>query len=139
MPFPEAEIERLLETWPVARLATLRADGSPHLVPVVFARSGGVLWTPIDGKPKSPARLARLRNVERDARVALLLDHYAGDWTQLWWIRLDARATIVPGDDAAEAALRAKYPQYRDVPLYAAEPLLIRIEPTRVTSWGRAR
>ena len=60
------------------------------------------------------------------------------DWNQLWWIRIDGRATLVPGDAAAEAALRAKYPQYRGVPLYAAEPLLIRIEPTQVTTWGRA-
>ena len=138
MPLPDAEIERLLERWPVARLATIHADGRPHLVPIVFARSGGALWSPIDGKPKSAARLARIRNVERDPRVALLLDHYDADWKQLWWVRLDGRATLVPGDDAAEAALRAKYPQYRGVPLYAAEPLLIRIEPTQVTTWGRA-
>jgi PPOX class probable F420-dependent enzyme len=137
MPLPEAETERLLETWPVARLATLRADGQPHLVPVVFARSGAALWSPIDGKPKVPARLARVRHIERDARVTLLLDHYQDDWNQLWWIRIDGRATLVPGDAGAEAALRAKYPQYRSVPLYAAEPLLIRIEPTQVTTWGR--
>jgi nitroimidazol reductase NimA-like FMN-containing flavoprotein (pyridoxamine 5'-phosphate oxidase superfamily) len=44
-------IEHLLGTWPVARLATLRADGSPALVPVVFAWSAGRLWLPVDGKP----------------------------------------------------------------------------------------
>jgi PPOX class probable F420-dependent enzyme len=136
MPLSDAAIERLLDTWPVARLATLAADGRPHLVPVVFARAGGWLWSPIDGKPKSGARLARVRHVERDPRVSLLLDAYEDDWTRLWWIRIDGRAAVAGSDVAAEAALRAKYPQYREVPLYAAEPALIRIAPERVTSWG---
>jgi PPOX class probable F420-dependent enzyme len=134
---PPETIEAILAHWAVADLATAGADGRPHVVPVVFAHVDGVLWSPIDGKPKLPARLARVRNIERDARVTLLLDHYQDDWNQLWWIRIDGRATLVPGDAGAEAALRAKYPQYRSVPLYAAEPLLIRIEPTQVTTWGR--
>ena len=51
-------IERLLDTWPVARLATLRADGTAALVPVVFVRSAGRLWLPVDGKPKREAGAA---------------------------------------------------------------------------------
>ena len=134
----EAEIERLLDAAPVARLATVAPDGRPHLVPIVFARSGGALWSPIDGKPKRGGPLARQRNVEHEPRVAVLVDHYDADWRALWWIRVDGRASLVHGDAAAEAALRAKYPQYRDVALYAAERLLIRIEPTGTATWGLA-
>jgi PPOX class probable F420-dependent enzyme len=136
MPLPDAEIDALLDAWPVARLATSAPDGRPHLVPIVFARSGGALWSPIDGKPKRSAALARVRNIERDARVALLLDHYDAEWSRLWWIRVDGRASLVGGDASAEAALRAKYPQYRSVPLYAGEPRLLRIGCERVTSWS---
>ncbi|RIL03029.1 MAG: TIGR03668 family PPOX class F420-dependent oxidoreductase [Proteobacteria bacterium] len=139
MPLPDAEVARLLDTWPVARLATLRPDGRPHLVPIVFARAAGALWSPIDGKPKAGGTPARVRNVARDPRVALLLDAYEADWRQLWWVRVDGAASLVAGDAAAEAALRAKYPQYRDVPLYAGAPLLIRIEPSAVASWSPAR
>ena len=127
--------ERLLDSWPVARLATLAKDGRPHLVPIVFARVGGALWLPIDGKPKSPGVLARVRNIESDPRVALLLDHYAADWQRLWWIRIEGRGSVCGADTGAEAALRAKYPQYRDVPLFAGEPLLLRIDPERVLTW----
>jgi PPOX class probable F420-dependent enzyme len=132
-------IDRLLDTWPVARLATLAPDGRPHAVPIVFARVEGVLWSPIDAKPKSSRALARLRNLEVDPRVSLLLDHYDDDWQRLWWIRIDGRARAVPGDAAAERALRAKYPQYRDLPLYAGEPLLVRIDAERVVSWSADR
>jgi PPOX class probable F420-dependent enzyme len=130
-------LERFLETWPVARLATIRPDGRPHLVPVVFAHVAGALWSPIDGKPKAAGPIARVRNIAREPRVSLLMDQYDDDWRRLWWLRIDGRATLVRGDDAVEAALLAKYPQYREVPLYTAEPLLIRIEPTDLTTWGR--
>jgi PPOX class probable F420-dependent enzyme len=137
MPLAPAQIDRLLDTWPVARLATLGADGSPQLVPIVFARAGGALWSPVDGKPKRPGTtLERVRNVARDPRVGLLLDHYDGDWRQLWWIRVDGRAALRGTEPAAEAALRAKYPQYADTPLFAGAPVLLRIEPERVTSWS---
>ena len=77
-----------------------------------------------------------MRHIERDPRVALLLDHYDADWRQLWWIRVDARASLVGGDVAAEAALRAKYPQYATTPLFTAEPLLLRIDPESTASWS---
>ena len=134
-PIPEPLVAWLLDTWPVARLATLSPDGRPHLVPVVFGRHEGALWSPIDGKPKSGRTPARVRNVEHDPRVALLLDRYGADWRLLWWIRIDARAAVVRTTSPAEASLRAKYPQYREVPLQAGEPLWLQIEPERTASW----
>lgn len=148
MELPRDAIEHLLDTWPVARLATLRPDGSPALVPVVFARSGGRLWLPVDGKPKraraggEAPELARVANVRRDGRVALLLDQYEADWTGLWWLRLDGAAEAVgegaPGFGAALAALGKKYPQYLDTPALRPEapPTLIVVSPLRTTSWA---
>lgn len=143
MQLPAPTVERLLDTWPVGRLATLGPDGQPHLVPIVFARQGGALWSPIDAKPKREGELARVRNLERDPRVALLLDRYAPDWSRLWWIRLEGRAEVVsarhPAGDPilreVVAALRTKYPQYRHTPLFRVEPVLIRIREEHRTSW----
>jgi PPOX class probable F420-dependent enzyme len=142
MELSRGAIEHLLGTWPVARLATLRADGSPALVPVVFAHSAGRLWLPVDGKPKRGGELARLANVRRDPRVALLLDQYESDWSGLWWLRVDGRAEPVaagePGFDAAVTALAKKYPQYEHVPLLqpGVPPTLIAVTPERLTSWA---
>lgn len=135
-------IERLLERWPVARLATLAEGGAPALVPVVFAAAGGRLWLPVDGKPKRGGELARVANVRRDPRVALLLDRYEADWSALWWLRIDGAAEVVAGATApgvadAAAALRRKYPQYAATPLFrSGEPLLLAVEPRRITSWA---
>ena len=130
-------IEVRLECEPRAVLATLRADGSAALVPLVFARAAGALWSPIDGKPKRGTPLARLANLARDSRAALLLDGYDANWAQLWWLRVEGRASAERAALAeGEAALRATYPQYGSVPLYASEPLLLRIEIERVASWA---
>jgi PPOX class probable F420-dependent enzyme len=137
---PEA-IERFLETWPVARLATLAADGTPELVPIVFAQSGGALWSPVDGKAKQGRELSRVRNVRADPRVSVLLDHYDADWSRLWWLRVDGRAEVLgleaPGAAAAAEALRAKYPRYAAgvTPLFAGVPTLLRIERLRAFGW----
>src|SRR5690625_4498503 len=79
---------------PVARLATVAPGGAPHLVPIVFALDNDVIYTGVDAKRKTTQRLRRLANIESDPRVSLLVDHYADDWTQLWWVRADGVAVI---------------------------------------------
>jgi PPOX class probable F420-dependent enzyme len=105
---------------PVARLATGSPEGTPHLVPVVFAVDEDRIYTAVDAKPKTTQRLRRLTNIEHNPHVSLLVDHYTEDWTQLWWVRADGVATIHTDDDAMHTGyrlLRAKYVQYQAVPL----------------------
>jgi PPOX class probable F420-dependent enzyme len=109
----------------VARLATADAAGRPHLVPVVFAVSGDVIYSVVDAKPKRTTALRRLRNVAENPAVALLADHYEEDWGALWWARAEGVARVLDpaGDVDSERAeaeravqlLRARYPQQRAV------------------------
>jgi PPOX class probable F420-dependent enzyme len=102
----------------VGRLATVGADGRPHLVPCCFALDGDVVLSAVDAKPKSTLALRRLDNVRARPAVGLLVDHYDdGDWSALWWVRVDATARVVTGGPEREAALdvlAAKYAQYRE-------------------------
>jgi len=103
----------------VAHLATVRPDGAPHVVPVVFALDGNTIWLVIDEKPKRHRRLQRLVNVEAESRVSLLVDSYDEDWSHLWWVRADGRARIVDGGpelDRALGLLLDRYPQEREQP-----------------------
>jgi PPOX class probable F420-dependent enzyme len=105
---------------PVAVLATVGSGGAPHLVPVVFAVHGDLVYTAIDAKRKSTHRLRRLTNIEHNPRVSLLVDHYADDWSQLWWVRADGLATIHhSGEEMATGygLLRRKYAQYQRIAL----------------------
>ena len=137
-----ALVERVLDSEAVARLAVIDDAGGPQVMPIVFARVGSLLFSPIDGKPKSHARLARLRHIEAHPRVGLVIDRYAADWRQLWWIRIGATAHIAVGQhpqwDAAVAALLAKYPQYQTTPLFLGEPTLICFEVLTLRSWAAA-
>ncbi|MGA8127614.1 MAG: TIGR03668 family PPOX class F420-dependent oxidoreductase [Mycobacterium sp.] len=120
---------------PVARLATVAPDGRPHLVPVVFAVDHEVIYTAVDAKPKTTQRLRRLANIDGNPRVSLLVDHYAEDWTQLWWVRVDGIAAIHRDGDAMRAGrdlLRVKYNQYQSVPLNGP---VIAVAIRRWSSW----
>jgi PPOX class probable F420-dependent enzyme len=132
---PDEARERLV-TARVARLATVSADGQPHLVPVTFAADGDAVYIAIDHKPKSTTRLKRLANIAANPRVTLLADHYADDWTQLWWSRADGHATVLtdPADTRAPIALLvARYPQYQATPPTGP---VIAITVTAWTGWS---
>ena len=100
----------------VLRLATTGSDGQPHLVPCTFAVDDeDRVAIGIDEKPKSSPNLRRLANIAGNPRVSLLVDHYAADWTQLWWVRADGMAAVArAGEDHAAhwQRLVSKYPQY---------------------------
>jgi PPOX class probable F420-dependent enzyme len=136
-------VQKILNEARVARLATLDAKTRPHIVPVCFVYDGKFFYTAIDQKPKrvAPARLARLRNIREAPRVALLIDQYDEDWTQLWYILIRGKAKLIPKSAHKEHArairrLRAKYPQYAQGMLADDAPV-IRITPKRTTSWGK--
>ncbi len=104
----------------VARLATVRPDGTPHVVPCCFVLDGEVVFTPVDDvKPKSTLALARVANLAAQPAASVLVDHYDEDWATLWWVRLDGTGRVV--DDPAERAraldgLADKYPPYASQP-----------------------
>jgi PPOX class probable F420-dependent enzyme len=114
--FEAAEMRERVREARVARLATVDADGRPHLVPICFALDGDVLYSAVDQKPKRSKRLKRLENIRTNPQVAVLVDHYDDDWTRLWWVRLDGTARVLEGGPEREhalALLREKYAQYR--------------------------
>lgn len=114
-----AEARRLFAAARVARLATVAADGTPHLVPVVFAVLGETVYSVVDQKPKRTTELQRLENARASGRAALLVDHYEEDWEALWWVRADGGARVLDRDEPearrAIAALADRYPQQQAV------------------------
>ena len=99
----------------VARLATVDPQGRPHVVPVCFVLDGDTLYTAVDEKPKRTRALQRLRNIEANPNVEVLIDRYEDYWSRLWWVRLRGTARVVDDPRAVEL-LAAKYPQYAEHP-----------------------
>jgi PPOX class probable F420-dependent enzyme len=120
---------------PVAVLATVDSDSVPHVVPVVFAVSSGVVYTAVDAKRKTTRRLRRLANIAVNPRVTMLVDHYDDDWSQLWWVRADGLAEVHhSGEQMAigYAVLRRKYLQYERI---ALDGPVVTVDVKRWSSW----
>jgi PPOX class probable F420-dependent enzyme len=128
----------------VARLATTSVEGRPAVVPICYVFDGDRIYTPIDEKPKSvdAASLKRVRNIGANANVALVVDDYSEDWSQLVYVLISGTAEIISAaGDASEHTravelLREKYPQYRLMKL--DERPIIKITPARIKRWAPA-
>lgn len=121
----------------VARLATVRPDGTPRLVPVTFALLDGLICSAVDEvKPKRHTRLARLDDVRRDPRVALIVDHYDEDWAGLWWVRIDGTAAVHGDGDLRERALDALAAKYAAYAAARPDGVVLVITPERWTGWS---
>ncbi len=130
-------MRRLVAEARVARLGTIDADGRPHLVPLVFAVEGDVLYSSIDDKPKRSPHVRRLANIRANPDgMTVLIDHYEEDWPRLWWVRLRGRGRILedgPERDRGLALLLEKYPQYRDMP---AQGAVVALDVTEWRGWS---
>lgn len=136
MRLTDDEARRRFGASPVARLASVRPDGTPHVIPIVFALVDGIVFTAVDHKPKRSPRLQRLANLRAQPRCSLLVDVYDPDWSRLWWVRADGEADIVddpPHGHPGLLALAERYEDYRGRP---PTPTLVRIAVTRWTGWA---
>ena len=121
------------------RLATVDPHGRPHAVPICYAFLEGVIYTPIDEKPKAgdPRELRRIRNILANPNVCLVLDRYEDeDWSRLAWLQVRGTASLVEDDAERERALVALRARYRQYLTMALEELpLLKITPTRLVGW----
>ena len=127
----------LLAAARVGRLGMIDDDGDPRVLPVTFALAGGALWSAVDQKPKRRpgAELARVRYLRSRPAASLCVDRYEDDWSRLAWVQALGRVTVLDEDEApagALAALREKYPPYRERP--PGGPFL-RLDVARALCW----
>lgn len=123
----------------VARLATADAGGVPYAVPICYAFDGERIYTAIDLKPKqvSGRKLKRVRNILENPKVAIVIDDYSEDWSELAYVMIRGVAEVIEDGedrDCAEMLLREKYPQYAG--MLERGCAVIRIIPERIASWG---
>jgi PPOX class probable F420-dependent enzyme len=129
-----------LERQRSGRLATVDPRGQPHAVPICYALLDGIIYTPIDEKPKTgdPRELRRIRNILANPKVCLVVDRYEDeDWSHLAWLQVRGEASLVEDEAERERALvklRARYRQY--LTMHLEELPLLRITPTRLVGWS---
>ena len=139
-------IKTIINKAKVARLATVDIKCTPYLVPVVFVldNDNDYYFIPLDEKTKKsrPENLKRVRNIQENPNVALLIDEYNEDWTKLYFVMIQGKATILGGKkveqnevpllEQAHKLLRSKYHQYQKI---SVGEYLIMIMPQKVIVW----
>ena len=108
----------------VCRIATVRPDGEPHLIPVCPVFDGNATIY-VDIGLKS----ATGRAIANETRVAVLIDDYDENWTLLRKVLLKCHANEVTGKerDAVWERIRAKFPQYASVDWQPRQTLALSI------------
>ena len=138
-----SDVEEFIERARVARLATIDTEFKPHLVPVVFVFDGNHFFIPVDEKRKTakPEKLKRIRNIQDNPNVALLIDEYSEDWTKLAFVMIQGKASVASKTEGniqvreAYKKLMTKYIQYQKV---GVGEMCIIITPKKVASWSNS-
>jgi PPOX class probable F420-dependent enzyme len=135
------DLEEFIQRMRVARLATIDSELKPYLVPVVFVFRDNHFFIPIDEKRKNtkPEKLRRVKNIQGNPHVALLIDEYSEDWTRLAFVMIQGIASIVKSRPQSDVQLQqalkeltTKYIQYQKIGL---GEICIKIKPEKVVSW----
>ncbi len=138
MSMSEAELEAFLAQafpTPLGVVATLRRDGSPHVVPVWFRWGSGAvtIWT-------TETRVW-VRNLLRDPRVAFSVQTFEEPYPA---VMMRGGATVTTADDAATVeqarAIARRYLAREDVEGYVAHwsdlRTIVTITPDHIVSWS---
>src|SRR5690349_8733258 len=104
------KILELLEKHRIMTVATLRADGWPQATTVGYVNEGLVLYF-LCGLDSQKAR-----NLARDNRMSLTIDHDTPDVMAISGLSMAARAYPVEDRSEAEKVLRMLPLQYPDAP-----------------------
>jgi PPOX class probable F420-dependent enzyme len=118
----------------VCRVATVNAEGQPHLVPVCHAFAGGKLYigSGDDG--------AKVRNLKANPKITVTVDLYSDHWASLKGVMVQGRAKLIergPAFQRAKKKLYEKYSQYaKEAALAPSDSVIVEITPTHVFSWG---
>ncbi|MDQ6693922.1 MAG: TIGR03668 family PPOX class F420-dependent oxidoreductase, partial [Chloroflexota bacterium] len=113
----------------VARFGTADKEGRPAVVPVCFVAYAQRIYIALDKKPKSvdARKLKRVRNIEENPHVSLLVDTYSERWSRLSYLMLRGRARLEDigstEHESVIALLREKYPQYKEMDI-DGQPLI---------------
>ncbi len=126
----------------VARLATVDQKSHPYVVPVVFVFHENSFFIPLDEKVKTvnARKLKRIKNIEKNPNVTLLIDKYQNDWKKLFFLMIHGKATVIDEKnnksmDKIHKLLISKYPQYKRIGVGNS---CITINPTKVTYWNNS-
>jgi nitroimidazol reductase NimA-like FMN-containing flavoprotein (pyridoxamine 5'-phosphate oxidase superfamily) len=127
-------VAQLVQWHRVCRVATVDARRRPHAVPVCHVLADGKLYF------ASGKGARKVRNLRAVPNVAVTIDLYADDWTQLKGVMLQGTTTVIEKGARfrkIRKLLYAKYPQYPEMSaIEERDSVIVEVTLTSVFSWG---
>ena len=128
------KVSKLIALERVCRVSTAGTDGKPHLVPVCHVVAGDKIYF---GSGDDARKVANLRE---NPHIAMTVDLYSEDWSQLKGVMVNGTATLIergPRFKQARDRLYEKYPHYREeAALSPSDSVIVEVTPTHVFTWG---
>ena len=129
-PLPEA-VKQFVGAARVCRIATVRPDSTPHVIPVCPVFDGeATVYVDIG------SRYTTAEGVRASPNIAVLIDEYSDDWSELKAVLLRCRAEPVEAEEKERAweMIRAKFPAYKGIGWEPRLTLALRVYDWR--QWG---
>jgi uncharacterized protein len=117
-----------LKSHELCRMATASKDGHPHVVPVIYALDGEDIVVAVDYGTK------KLKNLRENPNVALVVDDYSPNRG----ILMEGKSEILERGKEYLRLLQILYDRfeyYRKNPWKEGESPILKIHPTKATSW----
>jgi len=118
----------------VGYLATVYADGRPHVVPISPVLDLDRLVFATERETQ------KVRNLEGNPFVAIGFDEYDEDWSKLRQVVVHGEAYVIDSGfefDRDRTLLYEKYPQYEaEAPITEGASIIVEVRPDRVVTWG---
>ena len=137
----DSYITRYISKKRIAHFATCDSKGAPTVIPICFVYHSGIVYTPLDKKPKKilPTKLKRVKNILENPFVSLVVDEYNENWKMLSYIMIQGSASLIDHGEEYKNALQMlceKYNQYREMNLDELGLPVIKIVSNKIISWG---
>ena len=128
------EEEAFLEEQKVGNIAQIGGDDLPHATPLCYSSTRDAIYIETNG------RSWKARSLERSPEVAFVVDEYFEDWAKLRGIRMQGHVEVLSEGRDYETGKRLlfqKYPdQFHNMGWTDGVQVVLKITPTKVTSWG---
>jgi pyridoxamine 5'-phosphate oxidase family protein len=118
--FTEAELAKL-RAGRLGRIATVGADGQPHVVPLTYTFNEAEDAVDVGGFGFGSSK--KWRDARRDPRVTFLLDEFGGGTGYGIELRCRAEAHETGGE-----TINPRFPGF--------DPQFLRLRPHRIVTWG---
>ena len=124
---------RFLNEQPVIRVATVSPDGRPQVTPVCHVVwRGKIYWASDFGAVK-------LKNLERNPRVALVADVYKATWRNMGGVEARGKAKLYREGRLfvqVRDQLYKKFKAYpKKSPFGEGEAVIVEVRPEKLSSW----